>query len=80
MTTVKRTKFDSDLTQFLNTNEIHVQPTGDSTDAEILDVLRDAKVLARRYYRLTGKPLGITGEMAEYEAATKLGLNLHCAR
>lgn len=49
-------------------------------DDEILDVLRDAKVLARRFYRLTGKPLGITGEVAEFEAATKLGLNLHCAR
>ncbi|WP_246883706.1 hypothetical protein [Pseudomonas koreensis] len=49
-------------------------------NAEILDVLHEAKILARRFYRLTGKPLGITGEVAEYEAATKLGLNLHCAR
>lgn len=53
--------------------------TADST-AEILEVLREAKILARRFYRLTGKPLGITGEVAEYEAATKLGLDLHCAR
>ncbi|WP_055134265.1 hypothetical protein [Pseudomonas mediterranea] len=52
----------------------------DSINAEIFEVLRDAKVLARRYYRLTGKPLGITGEVAEYEAATKLGLDLHSAR
>ena len=50
------------------------------SNAEILEVLREAKILARRFYRLTGKPLGITGEVAEYEAATKLGLNLHCAR
>ncbi|MGA5585472.1 hypothetical protein ACPCHW_04275 [Pseudomonas siliginis] len=53
--------------------------TADST-AEILEALHEAKILARRFYRLTGKPLGITGEVAEYEAAKKLGLNLHCAR
>lgn len=47
---------------------------------EVLEVLREAKVLARRFYLLTGKPLGITGEVAEYEAATKLGLLLHPAR
>lgn len=49
-------------------------------NGEILDILREAKILARRFYQLTGKPLGITGEVAEYEAATKLGLNLDCAR
>ncbi|WP_234427167.1 MULTISPECIES: hypothetical protein [Pseudomonas] len=47
---------------------------------EILKILKDAKVLARRFYRLTGKPLGVTGEVAEYEAATRLGLLLHPAR
>ena len=47
---------------------------------EILEILKEAKVLARRFYRLTGKPLGITGEVAEYEAATRLGLLLHPAR
>ena len=36
---------------------------------EILEILKEAKVLARRFYRLTGKPLGVTGEVAEYEAA-----------
>lgn len=49
-------------------------------EGEVLVVLREAKVLARRFYRLTGKPLGVTGEVAEYEAATKLGLQLHAAR
>lgn len=49
-------------------------------EGEVLEVLREAKVLARRFYRLTGKPLGVTGEVAEYEAATKLGLQLHAAR
>ena len=47
---------------------------------EILEILKEAKVLARRFYRLTGKPLGVTDEVAEYEAATKLGLLLHPAR
>ncbi|SDS10369.1 hypothetical protein SAMN05216496_0799 [Pseudomonas sp. Z003-0.4C(8344-21)] len=47
---------------------------------EILEILKEAKVLARRFYRLTGKPLGVTGEIAEYEAATRLGLLLHPAR
>ena len=47
---------------------------------EILVILKEAKVLARRFYSLTGKPLGVTGEVAEYEAATRLGLLLHPAR
>lgn len=47
---------------------------------EVLEVLREAKVLARKFYHLTGKPLGVTGEVAEYEAATKLSLQLHAAR
>ncbi|MEB0123476.1 hypothetical protein QN391_22725 [Pseudomonas sp. CCI1.2] len=47
---------------------------------EVLEVLREAKVVARKFYRLTGKPLGVTGEVAEYEAATKLSLQLHPAR
>ena len=49
-------------------------------DERVLDVLREAKVLAREYYRLTGKPLGITGEVAEYEAARILGVELTAAR
>jgi hypothetical protein len=49
-------------------------------DSRVLDVLREAKVLAREYYRLTGKPLGITGEVAEYEAARVLGVELTAAR
>ena len=40
----------------------------------------DAKALAVRYYELTGKPLGITGEMAELEAAELLDLELTDAR
>src|SRR3989442_3114256 len=41
---------------------------------EIGKILRSAKRLARRYYALTGRPLGITGEVAEYEAVRLLNL------
>lgn len=46
----------------------------------ILDILRHAKRLAQEYRELTGKPLGITGEVAEYEAAKHLGVKLAPAR
>ena len=44
------------------------------------EVIREAKKLAREYKKLTGKPLGITGEVAEYEAAHLLSLQLCDAR
>lgn len=44
------------------------------------DILADVKKLAIEYYELTGKPLGVTGEIAEVEAADKLGLELAEAR
>jgi hypothetical protein len=50
-----------------------------TTDA-ILAILSEAKKLAQRYRALTGKPLGITGEVAEYEAARILGVTLTPAR
>lgn len=40
------------------------------------EIVREAKKLAREYKNLTGKPLGITGEVAEYEAAQLLNLQL----
>jgi len=40
------------------------------------EVIREAKKLAREYKKLTGKPLGITGEIAENEAAHLLNLQL----
>ncbi len=46
----------------------------------ILTILSEAKKLAQRYRALTGKPLGITGEVAEYEAARILGVALTPAR
>jgi hypothetical protein len=45
-----------------------------------MELLREAKALAREYYELTGKPLGVTGEVAEYEAARILGVELTEAR
>lgn len=42
--------------------------------------LAQAKSAAKIYRRLTGKPLGITGEIAEFEAARILGLELSQAR
>lgn len=39
-------------------------------------LLADVKQLARRYRDLMGRPLGVTGEVAEYEAARLLGLEL----
>jgi hypothetical protein len=50
------------------------------TGHEVMEVLRQAKQLARRYHALTGKPLGVTGEVAEYEAHRILGLELASAR
>src|SRR5438309_7549968 len=46
----------------------------------VLEILRKAKKLAQEYRALTSKPLGITGEVAEYEAARLLGVQLTPAR
>lgn len=56
-----------------------MEPPGDQC-GRILEVLRAAKSLAQEYRRLTGKPLGITAEVAEYEAARLLGVALTPAR
>jgi hypothetical protein len=55
-----------------------MQATGNSE--EIKTILRQAKRLAQRYRALTGKPLGVAGEVAEYEAAQHLNLELVPAR
>lgn len=47
---------------------------------DVMEILREAKLLAQQYRALTGKPLGITGEVAEYEAALLLGIDLTQAR
>lgn len=51
-----------------------------SEATRILEILRQAKRLAQEYRALTGKPLGVTGEVAEYEAALHLDLELAPAR
>ena len=43
---------------------------------EVTRLLIEAKRIAQRFYQLTGKPLGISGEIAEHEAARLLGLVL----
>lgn len=48
--------------------------------SKIASLLNDAKKLAKEYRKLTSKPLGITGEIAEFSAATLLHLDLAKAR
>lgn len=50
------------------------------TGPRVLEILQQVKKLAQQYRALTGKPLGVTGEIAEYEAARLLGLELTAAR
>lgn len=45
-----------------------------------MEILREVKKLGQEYRSLTGKPLGITGEVAEFEAARILNLQLTSAR
>ncbi len=47
---------------------------------ELIELLDAVKSLGARYYRITGKPLGVTGEVAELAAAQLLGLRLCAAR
>lgn len=48
-----------------------------NTNAErVREILAAVRPLAAEYYRLTNKPLGVTGEVAEYIAAEKLNLTL----
>ena len=50
-------------------------------DLSTLDAtIEAAKTIARRYRELTGKPLGITGEIGEVQGARLLGLALSDAR
>lgn len=52
----------------------------ENMNLEIENIITSAMDLALRYKRLTGKPLGITGEVAEFQAAKILGLTLAGAR
>ncbi len=51
-----------------------------NSEKRVREILAQVKPLAAEYYRLTGKPLGVTGEVAEYIAAEELGLKLAPAR
>lgn len=48
--------------------------------AQIGQLINQAREVAIRYRALTGRPIGITGEVAEYEAARLLGLQLATVR
>jgi len=48
--------------------------------ARVREILASVKPLAAEYYRLTRKALGVTGEIAEFVAAERLGLELADAR
>jgi hypothetical protein len=52
----------------------------DPETLRIRAIVAEVKPLAAEYYRLTGKPLGVTGEIAEYLAAQLLNLELAPAR
>lgn len=52
----------------------------DHTTRRVRELLAAVKPLAAEYYRLTDKPLGVAGEVAEYVAAEALGLELAPAR
>jgi hypothetical protein len=49
------------------------------SDERLLELLAEAKRLAKEYRALTGRPLGVTGEVAEYEVA-RLLLDVSCRR
>lgn len=49
-------------------------------ETRVREILAAVKPLAAEYYQLTRKPLGVTGEVAEYVAAEILGLTLAPAR
>jgi hypothetical protein len=52
----------------------------EKSQERIREQLAAVKVIARDYRALTGKPLGVTWEIAEYQTARLLGLELTAAR
>jgi hypothetical protein len=59
----------------MNTKKV-IPEKDDSYLKKVGVLLKRAKKLAGEYRELTGRPLGITGEIAEYEAARLLKLSL----
>ena len=61
----------------LNTASSSFDKSAETGDAlRVRGILAQVKGLAVEYYQLTGRPLGVTGEVAEYVAAEHLGLTL----
>jgi hypothetical protein len=53
----------------------------EAVDQEQLgEVISAAKMTAKKYRQLTGRPLGVTGEVGEFEAVRLLGLRLAAVR
>jgi hypothetical protein len=53
-----------------------VIPTVNPEDPELVALVTDLKRGAKRYKELTGRPLGVTGEIAEFEGARAMGARL----
>lgn len=47
---------------------------------QLSEIIEQIRTSASSYYKLTGKPLGVTGEIGEYDAAHLLGMVLAEAR
>ena len=47
---------------------------------QIAKCIQSLRESAAQYYQLTGKPIGVTGEIGEYDAARLLGMELTTAR
>jgi hypothetical protein len=76
---------DAKLAGSATTNFIEIPTVAAATisignDAQVREILVGVKPLAAEYYRLTGNPLGVTGEVSEYVATETLGLKLVAAR
>lgn len=63
-----------------NVGSLTVSDHAESNILAIGNLIMQAKRLAREYRELTQRPLGIIGEVAEYEAARLLNLSLSEAR
>ncbi len=58
-----------------------ISSDGGTLDLAVVgELINQVKVIAKEYHNLTGRPLGITGEVAEYEAAKLLHLELSKVR
>ncbi|MET0240689.1 MAG: hypothetical protein ABW184_12415 [Sphingobium sp.] len=70
-------KASEDMHQIVVAEPILASVDVGATDPEQIGLLlKEAQNLAARYYAVTGKPLGMTGEIAELAAAETLGLEL----